>query len=723
MGHRTKGTSVRQPARSAAVTETAAAPARKTVLIIGERTRSVLLCLGLALAMLAAYANHFGNGFHFDDFHTIVNNLFVTDLHNVPRFFADASLFSTMAVNATYRPVTSASLALDYWLAHGYQPFFFHLSTFCWYAVLVILMFFLFRRMMDHADAHPANLWIALAGAACYGLHPANAETVNYIIQRGDLYNTLGAVASLLCFAAFPAQRKYGWYLLPAVAACLAKPPALIFPLLLLAYVFLMEQEGAFSLANGAANGKAAIGALRACLPALLVIAAAGILIAKMTPPTFQAGGDPLLYRLTQPWVALHYFKSFFLPTDLSADSDWTYVPPFSGEALTGYAFGIVLLAAIAYTSRKREMRPIAFGLLWFIVTLLPTSLMPLADVTNDHRMFFPFVGLSLAVFWSMRLALFQKTARLTVNQPWIRGAVAAMAVVLCAEAAGTHVRNSVWHTEESLWQDVTIKSPENGRGWGSYGAALVDREDFAGALPVFEHAGRLRPRDPVIQMNLGVTYSRLGRDAEAEQHFRLALAMAPGAPEPPLYYARWLESVHRLDEARAQAEAAVKANPRAFFARYLLLKIYSQQHDRHAFDSLMEDSLKLAYNDETARRYLEERAAAENRAAEKPPPAPAPAAAPPEGSPEAFLNLSAKQCNEGNYDGCIANAKKALELRPGYAEAYNNMAAGYSELERWDDAIQAATEALRLKPDYPIARKVLDWAVSHKQQAQKGGQ
>jgi tetratricopeptide (TPR) repeat protein len=61
--------------------------------------------------------------------------------------------------------------------------------------------------------------------------------------------------------------------------------------------------------------------------------------------------------------------------------------------------------------------------------------------------------------------------------------------------------------------------------------------------------------------------------------------------------------------------------------------------------------------------------------------------------------------------------AKKALELRPGYAEAYNNMAAGYSSLEKWDDAIKAAREAIRLKPDYEMAKKNLDWAVAHKQQ------
>src|SRR5579862_8369863 len=206
--------------------------------------RSAIGCLVLVLVVLGTYANHFQNSFQFDDHHTITENAFVRDLRNVPRFFTSAALFSTSPEAATYRPVTATSLAIDYWLGHGLKPFWFHLSTFLWFEVQLLLMFFLFRRIMDVADADPSNVWAALLATACYGLHPANAETVNYIIQRGDLYNTLGVVASLLWFIAYPEQRKRGWYLLPAILAYLAKAPALIFPLILLAYIFLFEEEG-----------------------------------------------------------------------------------------------------------------------------------------------------------------------------------------------------------------------------------------------------------------------------------------------------------------------------------------------------------------------------------------------------------------------------------------------------------------------------------------------
>lgn len=176
------------------------------------KSKSLLVsCLGLTLVLLAAYANHFQNDFHFDDFHTVTGNPFIRDLANVPRFFRDPSLFSTLPDHQTWRPVVSVSLAIDYWLGHSLKPFYFHLSTFCWFVLQAILMFFLFRRIMDRADPHPSNLWTALLAAAFYGLHPANAETVNYVIQRGDLYCTLGIVASLLCFARAAPETASVW--------------------------------------------------------------------------------------------------------------------------------------------------------------------------------------------------------------------------------------------------------------------------------------------------------------------------------------------------------------------------------------------------------------------------------------------------------------------------------------------------------------------------------
>jgi hypothetical protein len=64
-----------------------------------------LAALGLFALLLLAYANHFENGFHFDDTHAIVDNTALRSVRNVPRYFVDATTFSVLPLNQSYRPV------------------------------------------------------------------------------------------------------------------------------------------------------------------------------------------------------------------------------------------------------------------------------------------------------------------------------------------------------------------------------------------------------------------------------------------------------------------------------------------------------------------------------------------------------------------------------------------------------------------------------------------
>src|SRR5260370_321464 len=104
--------------------------------------RSALL-LG---AIVAAYANHFHNSFHFDDAHTIVNNAAIRELRNIPLFFRDATTFSSLPSNQSYRPLVSTLLAIAYSLGHGLRRFCFHLSIFTLSVSLVLLLAFVIAR-------------------------------------------------------------------------------------------------------------------------------------------------------------------------------------------------------------------------------------------------------------------------------------------------------------------------------------------------------------------------------------------------------------------------------------------------------------------------------------------------------------------------------------------------------------------------------------------------
>ncbi len=644
-------------------------------------------------AVTLAYANHFENGFHFDDFHTINNNPYVRSLHNAWLFFRDPTTFSVLPANRTYRPLVTLSVAFDYWLGGGLKPLYFHLDMFAWFLAQLGLMFLLFRRLLRSATGTetPRNDLFALFAVALYGLHPAMAETVNYIIQRGDLYSTALVVASLTLYALRPGLRRYGLYLLPLALALITKQPAAIFPAILFAYIVLFEKPGGLRRA------------LARTLPSLAVTAAMLWLQKTMTPPTFAPGIISAHdYIVTQPWVALHYFLMFFAPVALTADSDQeAFTSVLRPEAIAGLLFLAALVWAIRMAARRPEWRAVSFGLAWFLLSVIPTALYPLSEVENDHRMFLPFVGLVLAAAATAAVAL---EGRARIPAP----AWAAAAVILLACAWGVHARNEVWRDEASLWKDVTVKSPRNGRGLMNYGLTLMAKGDNQGALNYFERALKFTPNYFILEINLGIVCGELHRDADAEKHFRRAAELAPTSEQPPYYYGRWLMERGRTGEAIGQFQKSVVLNRDYLEPRYALMQAYSAMGMQEIAKSLAADTLQMAPGDAQAMKYY--------RGAD--PVASAEDAVRRAGTADNYLNLSLAYHQAGRFRDCIRAAEEALELRPGFPEAYNNIAAAYEELHEWDEAIAAAREAVRLKPDFQLAKNNL----AYSEQQKRGG-
>jgi tetratricopeptide (TPR) repeat protein len=624
---------------------------------VHSRIRTIgLYCLLVAGASIV-YSNHFGNSFHFDDFHTITENASVHGLANWKRLLQDPAAFSVLTTHQVFRPLVSLSLAVDWTLAGGPNPLWFHVSTFCWFLVLSGCLFALFSDLLGSVGWG----WFA---AALFTLHPAAAETVNYIIQRADLYVALGFVAALLLY------RRFGglWYLLPVAAAGLSKPTALIFPVLFAAFLYLYNEFSWRRLASSVA------------LAALI-----GLWLSMMTGAAFHPGGAPPgLYRASQGFVVWHYFSTFFWPMSLSADTDMVAAASYTEPRVwLGWLFVAGLGAAIAFAARRAPA--IAFGLSWFLIALAPTAVTPLAEIVNDHRLFLAFPGLCLAVCAGLQ------------RLPLPRFAPACGVALLAAAGLGAHARNEVWRTEETLWKDVTVKSPRNGRGLMNYALTLMARGETAAALGYFDRAAELNRGYPILEINRAIAKGELGRVAEAEAHFRNAIAWAPAQSNGYFYYGRWLWKQRRANDAAWYLNEAVRLNAQDFAARALLAEVRASMQQWRELGELVEETLRLAPSDPTALRYREvlasSRKAVERVSAN---------------TPESFIDLSLAHFRAGQYLECVQAAEKALQLRPGYAEAYNNIAAGYNALHRWDDAIAAGEHAVRLRPDWELARNNL---------------
>jgi protein O-mannosyl-transferase len=658
-------------------------PARSSV-------AQILALCGLLGLVFLTYSNHFQNSFHFDDSHAVVENVYVRDPHNIPLIFEDGITSSSLPANRTYRPVVTASLAVDYWMGGGLKPLWFHISTFFWFVVLLGSMMALFRGTLDRVRSSENNFWIAWFATALYGLHPVSAETVNYIIQRADLYSTLGVVAGLAGYTWFPKLRKTGLYLAPVALGILSKAPAAVFPVLLVLWIRLFEEE---------AWNKA----LRRSVPAFAVTAMALVLVAKLTPSTFVPGAvSAWAYRMTQPAVLMGYFRKFFLPLDLSADTDRVPVSSiFTVDVIGGLLFLAALIGVAWWCRSRRETRPIAFGLAWFLITSLPTSLTGLAEVENDHRMFMPFVGLALSVTWAAALALEKRRLPRTIVIP-------ACALVLGSFAFGAYERNKVWNTEETLWHDVTIKSPANGRGLMNYGLSLMGEGRMQQALGYFNRALVFNPNYYILEINLGIANTMVANTAEGERHFRRAIDLAPGEAMSRYFYARWLAGVNRRPEAIEQLQMGIRANPDYMESRYLLMQAYADSGKPAELRAQARETLARFPSDGTAASWLTR---ADKIAAATPlPQAPANA-----GAADAFIAESLAYYRAGKFRECIAAAQQALKFKPDYAEAWNNIGAAWNQLGEWDKGIEAERQALRLKPDLEIAKNNLAFAAGQK--------
>ena len=562
---------------------------------ISDDSRFHLLGILLVIASTIAYSNHFYNSFHFDDFHAIVNNVYIKNIRNIPLFFQDGTTFSSLPTNQSYRPVVTTTLAIDYWLGNGLnRTFYFHLSTFLLFLVQGACMYFLYLGIFRTSFRHEWNRYAALFAVGWYLLHPACAETINYIIARSDSLSTLFVILSFVLFIHSPMSRRFHLYLIPLAVGCLAKPVALVFAPLLFVYVHLFEENRSWA------------DPFRKTLPSFAFCLILLAFIRRMDPPTWVPGGTSWYhYVITQPYVILRYFTTFFLPLDLSADTDWV---PLASVAdvrfFAGCLFVAALLLTAVMTARKDRLRPISFGILWFLIALLPTSLIPLAEVTNDHRVFLPYVGLVMAVSWTITLALIRWKESVPPDRAFSRWAFAGIAILLAIYAYGTFQRNTVWRSEETLWRDVTRKSPGNARGLMNYGLTLMEKGDYRDAEKWFAIALMKYPSYPYLHVNMGVLKAATGDRRTAERYFRYAIALGPNYPECYFHYAKFLKDEKRYGEAAGNLEKALKLAPAHLDARNLLMDIYFEQSRFGNLEELVGQTLLVAPKDPKALFY-----------------------------------------------------------------------------------------------------------------------
>lgn len=511
-----------------------------------------LLPLLLVGVGLAAYFNSFQGAFLFDDKLRIVDNPQIRQLW--PPW---------VAMIPSTRPFLELTLALNYAMG-GLNPWSYHAFNLVVHVLAGLALFGIVRRMLEsdslRARYGRASRGLATAVAAIWLVHPLQTESVTYIIQRAESLMGLSFLLTMYCgIRACRSPRPQRWSI-AAVAACAlgmgSKEVMIVAPLLMLLYdrVFV---AASFKEALRERRG------LYAGLAATWLVLAASM--ANHPADEHQvyllAGLNPMGYALTQGEVILHYLRLSLWPNPLIFDYMWPIADPWS-SALPAIAAVLALVGGTVLALRRRMW--IGFWGAWFFVILAPTSsVMPVADVTFEHRMYLSLAAVVVVVVIGGHDLFERLGRRLRVSgtlRRWLQASLVIAVVTVLGYA--TARRNQDYRSELAMWGDTVAKRPENARAHVNLGLALKGQGNLAEAMAQYNEALRIKPDYAEAHNNLGNVLALQGERGEAVVHWNEALRLKPDYVEAHLNLGIAMYSQGKLEEAITHYNEALRINP-----------------------------------------------------------------------------------------------------------------------------------------------------------------
>ncbi|PYS56095.1 MAG: hypothetical protein DMG13_01035 [Acidobacteria bacterium] len=466
------------------------------------------------LAMtLAAYWNSFSVPLVFDDLLTIQRNTLV-------RF----GEFYWNLLSA--RSVLYLTFTLNYMLS-GQEVWSYHLVNFLLHFLNGLLVFVLGERTFQHIEGNPQRCrTYAVLAAAFFLVHPVQTESVSYISSRSELLSTFFYLAGFLVFLLWP-RHRIGFLCSLAVGILYffglgSKETVITLPATLFLYDFLFLSKSEF---------RPILTRWRFYLTYVLGASAAVYYVLTVALKGSVGGGlaghvSSWHYLLTQNRVVARYIWLVVFPVGQNLDYDFRLSTSLLEPGVIGSCVFLCGLLFLGWWFRRRA--PVfSFSILWFFISLSPTSsVVPVADVIFEHRLYLPLVGVCMSFPLLMELAYGKMRQRFAISG----SALAYSGLILMALIIGTVLRNHVWSDEVRLWKDVVSKSPRKERPYNALAFAYYKRADYENAINVLEKGRNMMPdKLAEISDSLGNFYLKTGRYDQAVELFRKTTGSVSG--------------------------------------------------------------------------------------------------------------------------------------------------------------------------------------------------
>jgi tetratricopeptide (TPR) repeat protein len=486
------------------------------------------------------------------------------------------------------RPLLMFSFWLNY-AASGEQPFPYHATNVLLHLCSSVLVALIAIRLLELAGLKdgPAKPTLGIFAGALFLLHPTQTESVAYVASRSEVLSVFFYYAAYCVFLYRRTERITLWRALAVLAlfgaAASTKEHALTLPILLLLTDLYWIKGGI--RANALLYGLLAAGGVVAGATVWRVLSAAD------TAGFHVPGLTPLSYLYTQGRVFWVYLRLLALPFGLNVDPDVAISQtPLDHGAIFGL-MAIAALLAAAWIVRRRW--PLAsFGVLVFVLLLLPTSsIVPIKDPMAEHRVYLPFLGFALVPLEFLRRVKLRQ--RLMIEVP-----------VLLVLLLLTYQRSALWGDPLALWQDSTAKSPRKVRPRFQLAYAYYQQQNCPKAVENFEIASRLAPPGYDLLVDWANALDCVGRRPEAIEKLHEATRKESDAQAWASLGMIYGEQ-RQITEALDSLQKAQSINPNFVMVYWARGKVYESMGDLAQAKEQYQRALELDPYNQTFRDDL----------------------------------------------------------------------------------------------------------------------
>lgn len=440
---------------------------------------------------------------YFDDDLLIINNQeFISDISNIIESFKEDVFISFFDVY--YRPILTISFIIDAQFG-GLEPFVYHLSNIIIHLLSSCLVFILLLKLKYKRE-------LAFFFSLIFIIHPVLSQAVGWIPGRNDSLLAIFLLPAFIFFLNFietKTARRWFYFLLHLlffILAIFTKETAIFILPIIILYLIFIYKERLFS------SNKILL------ISGWLLVFICWFFLRKgsMENPLIMNIGEMIQSSIVGLPAAIQYIGKIIFPFNLAV---------FPIMVDTTFIYGLVatiLIIALVIISKNKRINFIIFGLLWFILLILPTLIFSRSVAIPtflEHRMYLPMIGLFIILLETnlIKNLTYHRKKLLTVG---------IVTVLLFSVINFIHSKN--FNDRLTFWENAANNSPHSGFVQRELGYIYYLDNRINEAKKQFEKSLELNPKELLAHYHLGNIYLNKNMLEEAAAEYKKELEIDP---------------------------------------------------------------------------------------------------------------------------------------------------------------------------------------------------